>query len=185
MIDTVHLYMLNFCGHNCPMCCNKLYDIDKLPCITNEILSQIHTLCLTGGDPFNIMTLGDFVYKVRSQFPNIKNVYAYTSGSELWFYLTSGQKWSINRLKLDGLTIAPKNHTDWKRLKWALREFPKFFSNIPSIRLMIFDSQGMNMLKYIPVSTIQEFNIQVLGRRWDREFKTPDNEGFYRLPILF
>ena len=71
MIDTVHLLINRVCGHNCSLCCNKHYNIKKIPCITNKILSQVHTLCLTGGDPFFInFLLDELVMQIRKEFPN-------------------------------------------------------------------------------------------------------------------
>lgn len=40
MEQIYHLYITHKCGHNCPLCCNRLYDIDKLPVITVEDLKN-------------------------------------------------------------------------------------------------------------------------------------------------
>jgi hypothetical protein len=40
----------------------------------------------------------------------------------------------------------------------------------------IFDAMHIDLSK---------FNIDVIGRKWDITFNTPDNEHFARLPILF
>lgn len=188
MIEIAHLYILNTCGHNCPLCCNKLYDINKLPCITNEILSQVHTICLTGGDPFyiNDIILNEFTYRIRMQFHNIKNIYIYTSGTYLRFHLDN--VFSSGTCKfyssINGITISPKNDQDWHNLQYIFTKYSSFFTSLPSNRLLVFQDQVDLYHKYIDSSILPSLNIQVFGRKWQKEFNTPDNEGFYRLPIL-
>lgn len=41
MIDTMHLFVTNKCTNNCPLCCNKNYDIEKIPLPTEEELGSI------------------------------------------------------------------------------------------------------------------------------------------------
>lgn len=48
--EIMHLMVLSRCNYNCELCCNKLYDIDKIPVATVEELKTIHTLCITGGE---------------------------------------------------------------------------------------------------------------------------------------
>ena len=50
--EIMHLMILSKCNYNCELCCNKLYDIDKIPVATVKELKTIHTLCITGGEPF-------------------------------------------------------------------------------------------------------------------------------------
>jgi len=51
-VDTMHLFITKRCTNDCPLCCNKNYDIEKVPLPTEEELSSVSTVCLTGGDPF-------------------------------------------------------------------------------------------------------------------------------------
>lgn len=196
MIDVIHLYMLNTCGHDCPLCCNKLYDISKLPTVTPELLSNAHTICLTGGDPFYIgeLPLIDFVNRMRKQYPNIEKVYVYTSGSYLRWYLADRAKGIpdfdfMRALNIDGVTISPKNEKDWRNLQAILMSQYgcKFLRSLKSNRLLVFDDQKdlyeSLVARYIYFSS--SLNLQVLGRKWDKTFKTPDNEYFCRLPVLF
>ena len=186
MIDTVHLLINRVCGHNCSLCCNKHYNIKKIPCITNEILSQVHTLCLTGGDPFFInFLLDELVMQIRKEFPNIKDIYAYTSGFYLRCYLSYTQKAaSRDNLLINGITISPKNATDWEAVQDMFIHYPLFFSSLPSNRLLVYKEQLDLYHSYIDDRILPSLNMKVLGRTWDKEFKTPDNEGFFRLPIL-
>lgn len=184
-IEIAHLFMTKGCDHDCPLCCNNLYDINKIPCITNEVLSHIYTLCLTGGEPFYVGGLGWFIARVREQFPNIKNVYAYTSGGAFYYYMTN---YWMPSFKLEGLTISPKDERDWDRIAKVFSEYPQRLYKIGSKRLVVFEDQIKNFEKFKEIvgeSNINLLHFQVLGRKWDTTFNTPDNEGFYRLPILF
>lgn len=182
MKNIIHLYTINECGKKCPMCCNKLYDIEALPVVTVAELKSANTVCLTGGDPFLYNELYKFIGRLREQYPNIKNLYAYTSGYALYNYLNLN--W-FEIGKLDGVSIAPKDVSDWISLRNTLKN--KVFNNIlsskKSNRLMIFDNQKANFEKFLKDTDLSMFTI--LGRTWDKEFNTPENEIFRRLPILF
>lgn len=75
MKNIIHLYTINECGKKCPMCCNKLYDIEALPVVTVAELKSANTVCLTGGDPFLYNELYKFIGRLRGQYPNIKKIY--------------------------------------------------------------------------------------------------------------
>lgn len=180
--NIIHLYVISECGKKCPMCCNKLYDIDTVPVVTVAELKSADTVCLTGGDPFLYNELYKFIDRLRGQYPNIKNLYAYTSGYALYnyFYLY----WMFFG-KLDGVSIAPKDVNDWVSLKNILKNkaLNSILSHMKSNRLMIFDSQKANFEEFLKNIDLSMFTI--LGRKWDKEFHTPENEIFRRLPILF
>ena len=182
MEKIVHLYIINECGKKCQMCCNKFYNMDKVPTITANELKSADTVCLTGGDPFLYNELYKFIDRLRGQYPNIKNLYAYTSGYALYNYLNLN--W-FEIGKLDGVSIAPKDVSDWVSLKNILKNemFNKILSSMKSNRLMIFDSQKVNFKEFIKDIDLSMFTI--LGRKWDKEFNVPDNEIFRKLPILF
>ena len=76
MEKIIHLYIINECGKKYPMCCNKFYNMDKVPTITAKELKSADTVCLTGGDPFLYNRLQTFIIRLREQYPNIKNLYA-------------------------------------------------------------------------------------------------------------
>lgn len=61
--------------------------------------------------------------------------------------------------------------------------FNKILSSMKSNRLMIFDSQKVNFEEFLKDIDLSMFTI--LGRKWDKEFRTPENEMFRRLSILF
>lgn len=178
----IHLYTISECGKKCPLCCNRLYDIDALQVVTVEELKSADTVCLTGGDPFLYNDLWKFVRYLRNQYPNIKNLYAYTSGHALYQYMKNN--WTHIE-KLDGVSIAPKDAGDWLELRTLLTHgiYSNVISSIRSNRLMVFDNQKTNFDKFMKDIDLSMFTI--LGRKWDDKFVVPENEIFRRLPILF
>jgi organic radical activating enzyme len=164
-----------------------LYDLDKLPTITGKHLQTADVVCLTGGEPFMIgpNSLIRLCRNIREQYPNIKKLYIYTSGYALLV-------WSINdwlqlMYYIDGLNISPKSKREWSALSDLLdtEVWCNLMSNEKkSNRLYIFADQWENYDKYIgDISKLSRW--QIIGRKWDKEFKTPENEHFVRLPILF
>lgn len=188
METIIHLFITNTCRHICPMCCNKLYKIDEIPVATVELLKQADTVCLTGGEPLTLspMMLDRFVRNLRWQYLNVKNLYVYTSGAELLWNSVLVEK-LVCEERINGINVAPKDEDDWDGFVRTLRKAPKIFGKDcpvnPSNRLYIFDEQreyfdSLNL-------PVDDLNIQVLGRKWQQVFNTPDNEHFVRLPILF
>lgn len=187
MEEILHLYITEPCGHNCPLCCNKLYKLDEIPVVTVELLKSVDTVCLTGGDPFmlDIATLGKFIINLRSQYPNIDNLYIYTSGKDfgekiedVLVYINSHKR----SVSIDGINIAPKDIYDWIGLIKGLDESYMWFgSREKSNRLYVFKEQrpifdALNIK--LPLS------FAVIDRKWATTFNTPSNEHFARLPIL-
>lgn len=176
-VDTMHLFITNKCDHVCPLCCNNLYDIEKIPVATVEELKQVSTVCITGGEPFDVLSTNlSLISGLRIQFPNIQNLYIYTSGPALVKY---------RGLCLDfvsGVNITPKNKHDWKELEHMPNFIVSHLKQMKENRLYVFKDQMDNFEEY--KSLVEKLNLQVIYRRWDKEFKTPDNEIFRRLPIL-
>lgn len=183
METVLHLFITNECRHDCPLCCNKLYVIDEIPVVTVELLKKADTVCLTGGEPLcvSMFEMPKFIRRLRDQYPNIKNLYIYTSGQDLLMakhYLPN----LVNNGYVDGINVAPKDDKDWNSFYSVLITNPDTFRG-KSNRLYIFDEQRE---KFNNLSmSFEGINIQVLGRKWQQVFNTSDNEHFVRLPILF
>lgn len=110
--EIMHLMILSKCNYKCELCCNKLYDIEKIPVATVKELKTIHTLCITGGEPFMAsIDIDDFARSVKKNFPNIENIFVYTSGQILMFCLPHLFSY------IDGLSISPKSMKDWLALE--------------------------------------------------------------------
>ena len=184
----LHLFIAKECRHDCPLCCNKLYNIDEIPVVTVERLKSVETVCLTGGEPFgvNLNELVPFIRNLRRQFPNIRNLYVYTSGFELRKHVDD----VLYNLKFDGLingiNIAPKDPLDWQCFSEIVYNRPHLFAGL-SNRLYVFEEWNDFYYKDNAElgEAVSKLNINVIGRKWDPVFNTPDNEHFERLPILF
>lgn len=183
MEQVLHLFITNACRHDCPLCCNKFYDIEKIPVVTVERLQSVDTVCLTGGEPLGLTdeTLYDFVVGLRGQYPTIKSLYVYTSGKEL-----SAKRGTVealvNRALINGINVSPKDSADWMGLATAIRETPAIFKS-GSNRLYVFEEQQSEFAKW--KWQFSDKSIDIIGRKWDRVFNTQGNEHFERLPILF
>ena len=69
--EIMHLMILDNCDHKCNLCCNKMYDIDKIPVATVEEMKTVHTVCITGGEPFmSNINIDRFALNLKKQFPN-------------------------------------------------------------------------------------------------------------------
>ena len=63
------------------------------------------------------------------------------------------------------------------------RDYLNNISRLSSNRLYVFKEQVPFFdERFKPIA--KKLNLNVLYRTWDKEFKTPDNEIFRRLPIL-
>lgn len=182
-----HLLVTKICSHKCPLCCNNLYDLDKLPVITTEELANAHTVCITGGEPFYLGDrLVELCKKLRQQF-SIKKLYVYSSGSH-WNDL-SLVDWRVLFNYIDGINIAPKSAYEWNTFSKLIMssQFPQIINGERySNRLYVFDDQWESWeITKCKQGFILPQNFQVIGRKWDKKFNTPPNEHFVRLPILY
>lgn len=180
-IDVMHLMIIDRCDHSCKLCCNKKYDISKIPFPTIEDLCSINTLCFTGGEPFLLdRDLDEIAKKFKTEYQNIDKIYVYTSGTALSANFPATLKY------IDGVNIAPKNKMDWAMIGNLTCNVRKneadILSKLKNNRLYVFKDQlkFFEAYKEIP----QKLNLQVIHRVWDKEFNTPNNEVFRRLPFL-
>ena len=112
-------------------------------------------------------------------------MYIYSSGSGFMNY--SYDAWLRLVRHIDGLNVSPKNEYEWDVLRklhlhW---HWPEYMGDERlSNRLYVFDDQWSQYELFKQDFTLTD-NWQVIGRKWDAEFKTPENEHFVRLPILW
>lgn len=180
----MHLMINKECDHNCPLCCNKLYDIDKIPVATVEELSTVETVCITGGEPFMaLIDINKLAGRIRKQYPNVINIFVYTSGNVLI------SRYTMSLKNFSGVNIAPKTEKDWKAIEDYLgdtlfRKDPLVSSlkELKMNRLYVFKDQVDNFEKYKHLA--EDYHLEVVYRKWDKEFKTPEDEIFRRLPIF-
>lgn len=163
----IHLLVTPLCDRNCKFCCNKQYDLKKVPFVTNEELSEAHTLLLTGGEPFkysNPIMIADY-YKRR--YPNIKKIYVYTNASELHTFLLNN---NIQRNTIDGLSVSIKDEFDYMSFDYLINL--KEIATLSSNRLYVFDK------RLIPDDL---GNFQLIMREWQEDFIPATDSIFRRL----
>lgn len=177
--EIMHLMILNRCDHNCRLCCNKHYDIGKIPVATVEELKTVHTVCFTGGEPFlSWVNIDNLAVDIKLQYPNVENIYIYTSG----FAFAAKQDQYFNYV--DGINFAPKNSNDWGALEaFANDASSANVARLKSNRLYVFKEQA-KAFRERHEHIAEELNLNVVYRMWQEEFNTPDNEIFRRLPIF-
>lgn len=185
MIDTMHLFVTNKCTNNCPLCCNKNYDIEKIPLPTEEELNSIENVFLTGGEPFLLGEKLNKIIKALRTRENIKNIYIYTSGYECYKYLEKFQSLP----NIDGINFSPKGYKDWSALsKLLLWGWKEDIANLKSNRLYVFmdkyDQCTFN-LDNSNLDIISEYHFEmgceVFFRVWIDNIESRPNEIFRRL----
>lgn len=185
-----HIVITKYCDHDCLLCCNKFYDLDRLPTVTGDNLREANTVCLTGGEPFVLQpdTISGLSKALKEQYPNIQRIYVYTSGLRLGDFV--GKEIGYMYRFIDGINVAPKSIKEWRSFvefikKDIWRFMPDRFAS-SSNRLYVFPEQQGNWDSVRKEYCIHLDSIwKVIGRKWDNTFNTPDNEHFVRLPILF
>lgn len=183
-IDTMHLFITKRCTNNCPLCCNKNYDIEKVPLPTEEELSSVSTVCLTGGDPFLLGEKLDEIVNDLRKRENIKNIYVFTSGYACLLYLKKYDKLP----NIDGITFSPKSERDYDAIWNFVDTYSHHFIELSSNRMYMFinkyddcnytiDNNKLVLLAYV----WNYLNCQVFLRTWVDNFDSPENEIFRRI----
>lgn len=80
----MHLLITDKCDRDCKWCCNKQYDVKGIPIASKEEFESVDTVCLTGGEPFKYSIPSDVATWLKSTYPNVKRVYAYTNAAPLY-----------------------------------------------------------------------------------------------------
>lgn len=112
----IHLMVTSICDRDCPLCCNKQYDLNtEVPQVTDEELRKAHTIYITGGEPFAFSNPNNIAKHLKIQYPNIKTVRVYTGAVELALWLKCNSKWynltgELNWI--DGVTVSLKHKND-------------------------------------------------------------------------
>ena len=190
----IHLMINRWCGNSCPLCCKKQYDLDTVPVATVEELKAAHTVMLTGGEPFSLQDITGFCARLRLDYPNVKQLYIYTSGLEM----------SLNKRILrnpcslyryvDGINFSPKSKYDYEAIKNMLTngDFAiDFFAYARSNRIILMPNDFMTRdqqeeyIKSLPLKGLAFYGAKfdVEYREWQEEFQ-PNGGVWRRLPVF-
>ena len=184
-VDTMHLFITKRCTNNCPLCCNNNYDIEKVPLPSEEELSSVSTVCLTGGDPFLLGEKLDKIVNTLRSRENIKNIYIFTSGYACYLYLN---KYKVLP-NIDGITFSPKSEKDWRAIEKLYNgDWQEDIRNLHSNRLYAFINKvddcnysiDNNLLRILDYDS-SDLGCKVFFRTWIEDFDSPESEIFRRL----
>ena len=168
----MHLIITDQRNRNCKYCCNKQYDVKNIPFATREEFESVDTVCLTGGEPFKYEEPCWIAGGLKSNYPNIKNIYVYTNAVELLEYLHEEDKFPLECSEfsnLDGLSVSIKNLMDLQAFQELV--YHPLIRRLKSNLLYVFD----NLLpEYVG-------NFKVIHREWQEDFKPAQNTIFRRL----
>lgn len=190
----IHLMINRRCGNSCPLCCNRQYDLETVPVATVEELKAAHTVMLTGGEPFVVPGIVEFCSHLRFDYPNIKQLYVYTSGCEMFCYDELSFDPSYFSLNVDGIYFSPKIEIDYKAIKKMLtkKSFAlDFFHFVPNNRIILMPNDFMTReqqeeyIKSLPLEGLALYGAKfdVEYREWKEEFQ-PNGGVWRRLPVF-
>ena len=166
-ITTAHIMVTSLCSRDCKYCCNKQYDLNEIPYITNEELDQMKHIYITGGEPFAYSNPCEIASLLKSRHKNIESVVVYTNALELAYHLVyEGEIYAIN-----GVTISIKNDADEFAFRNTIVNHPKIL-RLPSNRLYVFP--GHENVECPPQFT-------KMKREWQKNFIPAPNCIFRKL----
>ena len=187
----IHLMVKSNCTNRCNDCCNKQYNLDKVPVATVEELQNAKVVLLTGGEPFLLADIHDFVKSLRWQYQNIEKLYIYTSGYAMY---KTRDKWLCYGdfgLYVDGINFSPKCNGDEKAIKKLFDDTDArlFLFHNMSNRIILMDYEGkttdddefIQSLNCSDVSPSAKFSIE--NRVFQKKFQ-PNGGVWRRLPIF-
>lgn len=190
----IHLMINRWCGNSCPLCCNKQYDLDTVPVVTVEELKAAHTVMLTGGDPFAVYDIDSFCSHLRLDYPNIKQLYIYTSGGVMFTNDDIIHHYDRFFTRVDGINFSPKSKYDYAAIKKMLtnRHFAiDFITHARSNRIILMPNDFMTCeqqeeyINSLHLKGLASYGAKfvVEYREWQEDFK-PNGGVWRRLPVF-
>ena len=162
----------SLCLRNCPHCCNKQYDLNDIPYITEDELNQCEVLCLTGGEPFEFANPEKIAAYYRKRYCNIKKVYVYTNALELYNFCRRNYTTYSNYI--DGYNISIKTKADVEAF-YKMKDYSRFSSR--ENRLYVFD----NLIEEETIPTMTKYSWTVTKRSWQPDFEPADDSIFRKV----
>ena len=99
----------NKCDRNCKYCCNKQYDVNKIPIVTHDELVRAERLYLTGGEPFVRLGCTDLIRSIK-MIDGIKEVTVTTNGQTLEKYVDELKEIGIDGINISLDTLDPERY---------------------------------------------------------------------------
>ena len=134
------------CHNNCPLCCNKQFDVLKISVV--EDFSQYEEIIITGGEP---MLFRHNVYLL------LQELQVRTKKNCKFYLYTAKDKWLYSMLLefLDGVTYTPHTTSDiidFIHTNENLLKYPRLNSKHISLRLNLFKEVKNKLPKDIDLS---------------------------------
>jgi hypothetical protein len=115
----IHLLATSLCDRDCQYCCNKSYNLEDIPYVTQEELLNAHTICITGGEPCLFSDPYAIANYYKNKYSNIKDIYLYANAEAYGQYLekeavvyTFGGAAVAKQTSITGLSLPIKNRAD-------------------------------------------------------------------------
>lgn len=160
----IHILVTNLCNRNCEFCCNKQYDMNTIPYVTDEELRNAEVLCLTGGEPFKYTEPNAIASYYKRNYSNIKKVYVYTNALEFAEYLLDGGALYF----IDRVNVSIKVLADAIMFEKFIKHNEKV-QELSSNLLYIFNNLYSEKPK----------GFTTINREWQEEFE-PANDSIFR-----
>jgi hypothetical protein len=157
------------CDRKCPDCCNKDWELDKLPSFELYDAKLFSEILITGGEPM-LYPIGvdHLCVQIKDRYPKVK-IYIYTARTKDW------NRYHEKLLKIvDGFTITihdQQSADEFIGTEKYLREFTDGYKGL-SMRLNVFKGVTMSY----PEGFIVKDNIT-----WIKDCPLPVNETFMKL----
>ena len=166
----IHLMTTTLCLRDCPYCCNKQYDIDQIPTVTDEELRECEVVCLTGGEPVvfsNVEAIAELLKRINRHL----KVYLYANAVELANYFLKREDAYFSYI--DGYTVSIKNEQDFYAFEGMVKFNLENFGDGRSNRLYVYDN-------LFPKEDCPEC-FEYFDREWQVDFKPADDSIFRRI----
>lgn len=163
--ERIHLLVTTMCARNCPHCCNKQYDLNKVPYVTDEELSKAKMILITGGEPFLFANPNIIARELKNKYLNIEKVIVYTNAMELYRYLYKG-----------GMT----NHIDGFSISIKTMEDRLYFEQMALGMRSVFDGKS-NRVYFFHIQDMpsKDNNFVLIKREWQPNF-VPAMDSIFR-----
>lgn len=163
-MKTLHLMTTSLCDRDCPHCCNKQMNLNRVKYVSNDDFMKCDAVCITGGEPILYSNVNEIAKKIKTHYPHIKRVYVYANAFEM---LRGLDKTDF----IDGFSVSIKCRHDAFAFR-ALKNDPRV-STLKSNKLYVFD----RLIKEDDIPSGWEY----VERKWQERFKPAKNCIFRKI----
>lgn len=165
----MHLMVTVKCDRKCPFCCNNSYSLEDILVASEEELSEVENLFITGGEPFAYSNPNLIAKYYKDNYPNIKKVYVYTNMFEFF------NSQDTDLCNIDGINFSIKNQKDYKTYLNNRKKLEEKLKEQKVVENRIYCFPGFNDIEYSE-ELFTKFN-----RVWQKEFQAASDSFFRKL----